>query len=143
MAAKKKRKKYPGPWREVKKEFTGRYEVRPNTNNTFSVRPVYRVWYRQSTGPGRFSEDRQETQGYDLLHVLRELSVGEEANALITMASGAFNIIERLFGQYEWKLEKDAIREAERKKAESWKKKRGIELDQRRTSKKFTRVVEA
>lgn len=143
MAAKKKRKKYPGPWKEVSKEFTGRYEVRSTRQGPFNVCAVYQIRYRQQTGPNTYHEERSETRGYDLNHVLRELGIEDRSYALITLASGAFETIEKLFGQYQWKLEKDAIKEAERRKAASQKKKRGLELDERRTSRKFTRVVEA
>jgi len=142
MATNKKRKKYPGPWREVSREFTGKYEVRTTKHGPFNVHAVYVIRYRQKTGPNRYIEERSESRGHDLNHVLRELSVDDRSYALISLASGAFEIIEKLFGQYQWKIEKEAIAEAEKRSKALKSKKRSTELEQRLLNKKFTRVVE-
>jgi len=142
MTTKKKRKRYPGPWREVSREFTGKFEVRTTQQGPFNVCAVYTVRHRQATGPGQYIEERTETRGFDLNHVLRELGVEDKSYAIITMASGAFAVIEKLFGQYQWKLDQERFKEAKRKADVLKEKHQSRYREMRLMNKKFTRRVE-
>ena len=135
---------YPRPWKELSREFTGKYEVTTMRAGTrFNVRAIYRIRERQEIARGRYIERNSfDSHEYDLNFVLRTLDLTDKESAIINLASDAFNVIEGLFTQYNWKKEVQANAAAEkRKEAKKLNKQLNI-CRQRLLNKRPVRIVE-
>jgi len=135
---------YPRPWKELSREFTGKYEVTTMRAGTrFNVRAIYRIREQQEIARGRYIERNSfDSHEYDLNFVLRTLDLTDKESAIINLASDAFNVIEGLFTQYNWKKEVQANAAAEkRKEAKKLNKQLNI-CRQRLLNKRPVRIVE-
>ena len=148
MAAKKKRK-FPGPWKETHKEMTGEFYI-SKMRGQLRIVPVYQRHLRRVTDRyGNVDTMHEEFRGYDIMYTLQKLKIPEKSETILALLHGVMEVFESLVRQHDnyiWRAEEA---EKKRRKAEYAKKKQvwdeRKEFDTRKQklmNKEFIRRVE-
>lgn len=122
MAAKKKRK-FPGPWRETHKELTGEFYI-SKMRGQLRIVPVYERHLRRVTDRyGNVDTMREKFEGYDIMYTLKKLKIPEKSETLLALLHGTLEVFESLVRQHDSYLWRREEEERKRRKAEYAKKK--------------------